>query len=46
MGLMDRDYYREKRDSGEGPLRRLVRNPLGIAALLALILFLIGYLLS
>ncbi len=44
MGLMDRDYYREKREDRGNPFRRFRDNPLLILLLLTLLLLLIGYL--
>lgn len=45
MGLMDRDYYREKRNGSEESLfEKLKRNPLGIVALIIALLFIISLL--
>ncbi len=46
MGLMDRDYYREKpKPDREGVLEKLKRNPLAVVIGLILLLILISYLL-
>ena len=44
MGLMDRDYYREK-PRKEGVLEKIKRNPLAVVIALILLLILISYLL-
>ena len=44
MGLMDRDYYREKKEDRGGFPGWFRRNPLTAVALLLLLLFLIAYL--
>ncbi len=44
MGLMDRDYYREKKPERESPLERIKRNPYIAVAIALLLLFLILYL--
>ena len=48
MGLMDRDYYREKKPEDGGPqelLRKLRNNPFALIALALIILFIIGLIL-
>ncbi len=46
MGLMDRDYYREKPKPGkEGVLEKIKKNPLLVVIGLILLLILISYLL-
>ncbi len=46
MGLMDRDYYREKpKPDKEGVLDKLKRNPIAVVIAIILILLLISYLL-
>lgn len=45
MGLMDRDYYREKKPERGGAqdlLEKLKKNPLGVIAILVLLAFLIA----
>ncbi len=39
MGLMDRDYYREKTKRKESLIEKLKRNPLAIVVAIILILF-------
>lgn len=42
MGLMDRDYYREKTKRKESLIERLKRNPLAIVIAIILILFVLS----
>jgi hypothetical protein len=48
MGLMDRDYYREKKTAGSGtfsPLIRLKENPLAVVILIILVLLVLSIIL-
>ncbi len=48
MGLMDRDYYREKKTGGSGPqevVRRFKDNPFLIFILALILLLIIGLIL-
>lgn len=44
MGLMDRDYYREKRpDREDSFLEKLKRNPLAVIVVALLLLLILAY---
>jgi len=46
MGLMDRDYYREKpKPRSENILEKIKRNPIAVVVVMLIILLLISYLL-
>ncbi len=46
MGLMDRDYYREKpQPRKEGILEKIRKNPVAVVIVLLLLLILISYIL-
>ncbi|RLJ70859.1 hypothetical protein BCF55_1144 [Hydrogenivirga caldilitoris] len=47
MGLMDRDYYREKKKNSDGGnlIEKLKSNPLIVIALIAVLLILLSVLL-
>jgi hypothetical protein len=46
MGLMDRDYYREKTGANrkESLIEKLKRNPIAVIVLIAILILLLGIL--
>ncbi len=45
MGLMDRDYYREKKPAEESIWEKLKKNPLAVIALVLVVLFVVALML-